>query len=220
MFFFPFTLILVLLLIFLTPFVFFLLKIGLISIAFEKLGISPGLAFSYYLVSLLASSINIPIVKREVKTRPYGEWVYPSFFLGPIPQLYKEQIIAVNVGGCLIPLLVAFYLIPRVSIESFLPSFLIVTLASYLAARPVEGIGIIMPFWLSPLISAFSATIFAPAEQAAAVAFAAGVFGTLLGADILHLKDFLKDMPGVMSIGGAGVFDGIYLTGIIAAFLA
>lgn len=220
MFFFPFTLILILLLLFLTPFLFVFLKIGLISAAFEKLGIPPGFALSFYLISLLASSINIPIVKREVRTRPGGEWRYYDLFFGPLPQVYKEQVIAVNVGGCLIPLAVAIYLALKVSFVPFFLCFLIVTAASYLAARPVEGIGIIMPFWLSPFVSALAAVLFSPPDQAAAVAFAAGVMGTILGADILHLKDFLKGMPGVMSIGGAGVFDGIYLTGIIAAFLA
>jgi len=220
MFFFPFTLILILFLIFFTPLLFIFVKIGIIGAAFEKLGIPAGYAISFYFISLLASSINIPIFKREIKTRPHGNWRYLDLFFGPLPQVYKEQVIAVNVGGCIIPLAVAIYLVPRVSFIPFILSFLIVTIVSYLAARPVEGIGIIMPFWLSPLVSALAAVLLSPPDQTAAVAFIAGVMGTILGADILHLKDFVKDMPGVMSIGGAGVFDGIYLTGIIAAFLA
>jgi len=43
--------------------------------------------------------------------------------------------------------------------------------------------------------------------------------GTLLGADLLHLREIRK-YPGIISIGGAGVFDGIFLTGIVAVFLS
>ena len=52
------------------------------------------------------------------------------------------------------------------------------------------------------------------------IAFTAGVAGPIIGADLLHLKD-LPDTPvGVMSIGGAGTFDGIVLSGVLAALLA
>jgi uncharacterized membrane protein len=48
----------------------------------------------------------------------------------------------------------------------------------------------------------------------------AGVAGPLIGADILHLKDIQKNAVGIASIGGAGTFDGIILSGIVAAYLA
>ena len=38
----------------------------------------------------------------------------------------------------------------------------------------------------------------------------------LFGADIMHLKDLEKIGSGVVSIGGAGTFDGIFLTGVFA----
>jgi uncharacterized membrane protein len=63
------------------------------------------------------------------------------------------------------------------------------------------------------------ALILAP-EQASPVAFVAGVAGPLIGADLLHLKDIEKLPAGMASIGGAGTFDGILLSGIIAAYLA
>lgn len=45
-------------------------------------------------------------------------------------------------------------------------------------------------------------------------------FGPLIGADLLHLRDIEKIATGVASIGGAGTFDGIVLSGIVAAYLA
>ena len=54
----------------------------------------------------------------------------------------------------------------------------------------------------------------------APVAFVAGVLGPLIGADLLHLKDIMKVSAGVLSIGGAGTFDGIVLSGLFAALFA
>jgi uncharacterized membrane protein len=52
------------------------------------------------------------------------------------------------------------------------------------------------------------------------LAFAAGVLGPLIGADLLHLREVNKISTGVASIGGAGTFDGIVISGLIATLLA
>ncbi|HXZ68352.1 MAG TPA: DUF1614 domain-containing protein, partial [Alphaproteobacteria bacterium] len=46
------------------------------------------------------------------------------------------------------------------------------------------------------------------------------VAGPLIGADLFHLRDIKASPVGIASIGGAGTFDGIVLSGIIAAYLA
>lgn len=56
-------------------------------------------------------------------------------------------------------------------------------------------------------------------DSTAPVAFIAGVIGPLIGADLLHLKDVGKLGAGMVSIGGAGTFDGIVLSAIFAAYL-
>jgi uncharacterized membrane protein len=77
-----------------------------------------------------------------------------------------------------------------------------------------------MPGFVPPLVSLGTALLLAPGE-APAVAFVAGVLGPLIGADLLHLRDVSKiATTGVASIGGAGTFDGIVLSGIMAAYLA
>ena len=76
-----------------------------------------------------------------------------------------------------------------------------------------------MPGFVSPLVAAGLAMLLAPTE-APAVAFIAGVVGPLVGADLLHLREITKNAVGVASIGGAGTFDGIVLSGIVAAYLA
>jgi uncharacterized membrane protein len=95
----------------------------------------------------------------------------------------------------------------------------VITTVSYLFSRPVRNIGIAMPFLLAPLVTTATALILAP-ENPAPLAFASGVLGVLLGADILHLREIRRMGVRIASIGGAGTFDGVFLTGIIAVLLA
>ncbi len=44
--------------------------------------------------------------------------------------------------------------------------------------------------------------------------------GSLIGADLLNLKKIPELGTPIASIGGAGTFDGIFLTGIISVLLA
>ena len=83
----------------------------------------------------------------------------------------------------------------------------------------IPGLGIAIPGFVPPLVSAAAALILAP-SAASPVAFVAGVVGSLVGADLLHLADVRRIGTGMASIGGAGTFDGIVLSGIIAAYLA
>jgi len=126
-------------------------------------------------------------------------------------------VVAVNVGGGLIPVGLALYQFTQGNALAILLVTAIVSFVSYYAARVVPGIGIQMSPLLAPLTAAVSAMLIA-APHAAPVAFAGGVIGTLIGADLLHLKD-IQSMTGVLSIGGAGVFDGIALCGLFALLL-
>jgi len=57
-------------------------------------------------------------------------------------------------------------------------------------------------------------------HELARIAFASGVFGTIIGADLLHLRTIHKLGAEMVSIGGAGTFDGILLTGVVATIFA
>jgi uncharacterized membrane protein len=83
----------------------------------------------------------------------------------------------------------------------------------------MQGVGIVVPGLIPAFVAAASALILAP-EQAPPVAFVAGVLGPLAGADLMHLRDGAKLGSGVISIGGAGTFDGIVLSGVVATYLA
>ena len=201
-----------------------IIQLQLLSIAFHKLGLSPHGALLLMLGTLFGSSINIPVA------RVYATAGFPPDLpnprrgrIWPPADLTKtgQTIIAVNLGGCLIPVGIALYLVIRqlVNPMDLLVALLVVTTASYVFSRPVPGIGIAMPALLAPLITVMTALILAP-ENAAPLAFSSGVLGVLLGADILHLRAIRHMGVRIASIGGAGTFDGVFLTGIIAVLLA
>ena len=200
-----------------------IIQLQLLSIAFEKLGMSPQGALVLMLGILLGSAINIPVARVTTTATPADLPMRRRGLLWPPPDLSRNgyTIIAVNLGGCLIPVGVALYLLFRhlVLPADLLPALLVITTASYLFSRPVPGIGIAMPFLLAPLVTVATALILAP-ENAAPLAFSSGVLGVLLGADILHLREIRRMGVRIASIGGAGTFDGIFLTGIIAVLLA
>jgi len=102
-------------------------------------------------------------------------------------------------------------------LEIILAIFL-VSMISYGISRPITGFGIGMPILIAPLAAAFIA-ITLNVEQRAPLAYIAGTLGVLIGADIFRIKDIRKLGTPIASIGGAGTFDGIFITGLIAVLL-
>jgi uncharacterized membrane protein len=132
----------------------------------------------------------------------------------------RETVIAVNVGGAIIPCLTAVYLLAttRYPFQGLIGSAIVAGVSKWLA-RPVPGLGIAMPAFIPPIVAALAGLLLAPA-QAPMVAYISGTFGVLIGADLANLKNLAALRAPVVSIGGAGTFDGIFLTGIIAVLLA
>ncbi len=220
MFFLPISIILFIIFIISLPLLLVLFQIGFISVAFTKLGLSVELGILYFLLSLVGSSINIPLMRRQVPLEVKTEIpFFFRFFLNPNIPKVDYQVIAFNIGGAALPLMMSIYLFSMVPlIETVFATFIIAWVAKLLS-RPVQGMGIVLPAFIPPLLSALLAMIFAP-NDAPAVAFVSGVLGTLIGADLLNLKQLKRIGPGVVSIGGAGIFDGIYLVGILAVLIS
>jgi Protein of unknown function (DUF1614) len=57
-------------------------------------------------------------------------------------------------------------------------------------------------------------------QAAPPLAYICGSLGTLIGADLLNLGQIQAPGAPIASIGGAGRFDGIFMTGILAVLLA
>jgi len=89
----------------------------------------------------------------------------------------------------------------------------------HVVARPVPRLGIAVPTLLPGLFAVLTAVALHPAAMAGLV-YVAGTLGTLAGADLANLGKVRRLGAPVASIGGAGTFDGVFLTGIIAVLLA
>ncbi len=219
----PFTIFLFFIFFFGLIFLFAFVQVGMITLAFEKIGLTPNQVFTFLMLSLLGSYINIPIKRIRNRELPY----YPEriTFFGVtyrIPQSTSSQtIVAINVGGAIIPIFLSIYLMLKWHLLfEPLAATLLVAAISYFLARPVPGLGIAMPIFIPPLMAALVALALSKSGHAPPVAYIAGTIGTLLGADIFHLKEVHKLKSPVVSIGGAGTFDGIFLAGVIAVLLA
>ena len=207
----------ILILILLLPAFLFLFYFNIAALSFTKLGLSPQGATLLFLLSLIGGVVNIPVSRHKIIVEEKPAMVFPFLFYYP-PKV-RQQVIAVNLGGAIIPTVFAIYLLGKVPIFPTVIATAIVTLASHAMARVVPGVGISLPAFIPPLVAVGSAFLLA-GEFAAPVAYIAGSLGTLIGADLLNLKKIRNIGAQVVSIGGAGVYDGIFLVGVIAAFLA
>ena len=217
----PVSLFLFLLFLLLFPFIWIAIALDVVEVAVAKLGFSPGVAFLLFAAVLLGSVINIPLYKVEsnVTIVPDFRDIWLQQFWGiPLHKIKQKTVVALNVGGGLIPIILAIYELIRSDTVAIIVVTAIVTLVSYFSAQIVPGIGIQMNALIPPLTAAISAVLIAE-PLAPPVAFAGGILGTLIGADLLHLKEVERMTPGVLSIGGAGVFDGIALCGLFALLL-
>ncbi len=222
MFYLPVSLLLFVLLVLLVPFLWLSLTLDVVEVAAAKLGFAPNVALILLLLVILGSTINIPLYRTQSVRQVADGFtdLYLREFWGiPLRRVQSSTVVAINVGGGVIPVALALYQFRQGNSISILLVTAIVTIISYYAARVVPGIGIQMNPLLAPLTAAVSAMLLA-SPHAAPVAFASGVLGTLIGADLLHLKDIQSMSSGVLSIGGAGVFDGIALCGLFALLLS
>jgi uncharacterized membrane protein len=204
-------------LIFLLPFLVLVFFFQVAAFSFTKLGLSPQGAVFLFGLCLLGGIVNIPVSRRRFVIE--NKDAFLSSLLFYYPPRVSEQVVAVNVGGAVIPVLFSLYLLGRAPLLPTLLATFAVTVTAKLLARPVRGVGISLPAFIPPLVASLMALLLVR-ENAAPVAYIAGVIGTLAGADLLNLHR-LRDLGAhVVSIGGAGVFDGIFLVGLVAALLA
>ncbi|GAB4272482.1 MAG: hypothetical protein Kow0092_27540 [Deferrisomatales bacterium] len=222
MVYFPFAFLFLLALFGLLLFAFVLIQVGLIGAAFQKVGLAPSTVPLVLLGSLLGSGINIPVRRLPAPRRPPQvdllSMAFRFRFLPPEPA--PNTVLAVNLGGAVIPTALSLYVLGRAGNPlGYLAATAAVTWIVHRLARPVPGFGISVPLLVPPLAAATAALLLAPGESAPA-AYVAGTLGCLLGADLLNLRRIASLGAPVASIGGAGTFDGIFLTGVLAVLLA
>ena len=199
-----------------------LLQIGILNRAYSALGLDPLVVTFVLFGSLIGSYVNIPLVRlpeERVVSREVVE-LFGVPFLAPVTVDWPGVILAINVGGAVVPIMLSLYLLLRY--ELWAQGAIAVAIVAYVVhqvATPVPGVGISVPTFAPPLLAAFVALVLSR-RYAAPIAYIGGCLGVLIGADLLNLGVLRSLGAPVASIGGAGTFDGVFLTGIIAVLLA
>jgi uncharacterized membrane protein len=220
MFYGPITLVFLLAFWFLLALLVALIQIGILQYVFESMGINRRYMLGLLLLCLLGSYVNIPIARFPGGHESAGEVVEFFGVQYVVPVVNSQRtVLAVNVGGAVIPVLLSIYLIFKHHLSGkSLVAVGIVSLLVHLMARPVPGVGIAVPILIPPLVTALVALSLS-SWNPAPLAYVAGSLGTLIGADLMNLGKVRSLGAPVASIGGAGKFDGIFLTGIVAVLL-
>lgn len=201
---------------------FVLLWIGVLRRAYSALGLPPGAVILILFASLLGSYVNLPLYRlpeQRVVAREVVE-IMGVPFLAPVAVDWPGTELAINVGGALIPILLSVYLLVRYRLYG--PAIFAVAIVAFFVHRmatPVPGVGITVPEVAPPLLAALAALVLSR-RFAAPLAYIGGSIGVLIGADLLNLGALQTLGAPVASIGGAGTFDGVFLTGVIALVLA
>ena len=199
-----------------------LIAIGLLRRAYMALGLNPLVVTLILFGSLLGSYINLPLVRlpgEHVVSREVVQ-IMGVPFLAPVQVDWPGTVLAINVGGAVIPIMLSFYLLVRYRLWLLgMVAVAIVTFFVHQEATPIPGVGIAVPTVTPPLLAAFAGLLLSK-RFAAPLAYIGGSLGVLIGADLLNLGDLQSLGAPVASIGGAGTFDGVFLTGVIAVLLA
>lgn len=198
-----------------------LIQLRILRYAYMKLGIGPGMALLLLFGSLIGSYFNIPLTILPGHARS-GEIVdfYGMRYVVPYVDAWQGTVLAVNVGGAVIPTLMSTYLVLRYQLWLRAAiAVAVIAVVIHSMATPVDGVGIAVPVFAPVVTTAILAFILSR-EYAAPLAYIGGSMGTLIGADLTNLDKITGLGAPVASIGGAGTFDGIFLTGILAVLLA
>lgn len=166
-----------------------LVQLRILRYAYMKLGLSPGGALVLLFGSLIGSYFNIPITFLPGSLVRSGQIVdfFGMQYVVPLVSSWPGTVLAVNVGGAVIPTIMSTYLVIRYQL--WLKSAIAIAAIAFIIhsmATPVHGIGIAVPVFAPVVTTAILAFILSR-EYAAPLAYIGGSMGTLIGADLLNL---------------------------------
>ena len=193
-----------------------------LTFASESMGLAPRTMMVVLLASLLGSYINIPIgyLPERHMTAQAVVTYFGVPYVVPVVRSAPGTVLAINVGGAVIPIIMSLYLLLRNQL--YRASFwgtAVVALACHLLATPVPGIGIAEPIFVPSVVATVMALTLSR-RHAGALAYICGSLGTLIGADLTNLGKIQGLGAPVASIGGAGTFDGIFVIGLLSVVYA
>jgi uncharacterized membrane protein len=199
-----------------------MLEIGVIQNAYHKLGMSHRAITMLLMLTIIGSYVNIPIGELVATPLIHDRVVMVNGISYVVPHVQSagHTVIAINLGGALIPILLSVYLLLRVG--GLVPAILATLIVAFVVHRfsqLVPGVGIAVPTLIPGILAAILAMILSR-DRRAVVAYVGGTMGCLLGADVFNLGAIAQLHAPIASIGGAGTFDGVFVSGIIAVLLA
>ena len=201
-----------------------IVQIGLLSIAFDKLGIAPESAYLLLGCTLIGSMINLPLLTLDADPSAPPPRIPPGLEKLPffkLPPFTGKIMVTVNVGGAVVPVVFSLYLAAHNPLNVFHVAAAVgaVALVAGRFSRAIPGIGIGVPVFIAPIAAALIASLLDP-DHRAPLAYIGGTLGVLIGADLIHLKDIRRMGSPFASIGGGGTLDGVFITGLVAVLLA
>ena len=138
-----------------------------------------------------------------------------------------ELAIGFDLAGFFIPFFISLRMMfdRRSPFLASLLGIIIIAVVSYLSSHYVPGEGVVIENIYAIAIAASIVAIALSKRHWAAVgpiAYVSGSLGVLLGADLIRISKIMAFQPkgfAFASVGGAGVFDAIFLVGVLAVII-
>lgn len=132
--------------------------------------------------------------------------------------------LGINLGGAVVPLvfLLHFFNLQPPSAIDLIILTLLVTAVVYPMTRLDHKRGMVVYLFGAVIFAALGALLL-DSENYLVLAYSAAVLGTLIGGDLLHLpqiKKLAERRANTIIIGGGGVMDAIFLSGLLAMMTA
>lgn len=221
-------------------FLFVFLPVSIVAEAFSKLGLTPAQGVLMFIAILVGRSVDLPVFTSErlvVVPRPrtmnfsMDEYGRPVQVEQDAANELKKQVFSVNVGGCILPLLLSITFLIMLHLDGKAGgifgwtgfAMLMVAGGCYALAKADPYTGLRVPLIMPALMTFLSVYFFVPQELRPVAAYIAGTLGTIIGGNLAPLlTPRIRNSVGTpsVSIGGAGTFGGVFVAGILAVLLA
>jgi uncharacterized membrane protein len=136
-----------------------LIEVGIFGYAYANIKGHRQFIFIVLLLSFLGGSVNIPVAQLPEEQVLSGQEI-PFFGMQYVIPVVEEQqgtIVALNVGGAIIPILLSLYPLLRHGIYGRgLPGVAIMTAIVHGLAHPIRGMGIALSFFIPPAAAAIT----------------------------------------------------------------
>jgi uncharacterized membrane protein len=126
-----------------------LVQAGVLVYAYQRIGIGPGWLLGLLAISMLDSAVNLPVARlpAEIIRTARIATVFGVPYLIPEVEERPGALVAVNLGGAIVPAALAGYLIVHNGLGwQALVAVAIVSGLVHRLARPIPGLGIVVPW--------------------------------------------------------------------------